>query len=184
GIYSKYPLGMVTFAVPVAAAARLLGADLHRQDVRDHLERWTACWIAAACLALFFLLALHRVAPAPAWVMTALLATGSVFYSIIGQALWQHGGVILGSLAALLLEFRQARQSSVRATLLQGVCCAFMVLCRLSAALFVVPFGLWLLLRSPRRAVLCGAAAALAFAPWAWVQWGLYGTPLGPSEGQ
>jgi hypothetical protein len=184
GIHSSYPSGMVTFAVPVAAVARLVGADLDRPVVRDRLERWTACWVAGGCLALFFLLALHRVAPAPAWVMTALLATGSALYSTVGQALWQHGGVILCALAALLLEFRQARRASVPATWLQGAACALMVACRLSSGLFVLAFAAWILARSPRRALRLGAAAALAYAPWAWLYGSIYGTPFGPSTGQ
>jgi hypothetical protein len=184
GIYSAYPSGMVMFAVPVAAVARVLGADLGQTGVRDRLEKWTACWVACGCLALFFLLALHRVGPGPAWVMTALLATGSVIYSTVGQALWQHGGVILWGLAALLLEFRQARRRSPVATAGQGVACALMMAARLSSGLFVLPFGLWVLLRSPRRALLLGVAAAVAYAPWAGVYWLIYGTPLGPSSGQ
>jgi hypothetical protein len=184
GVYSAYPAGMVAFAVPVAAVARALGADLDSTRVRDRLEKWTACWVACGCLALFFLLALHRAGPAPAWVMTALLAGGSVMYSSVGQALWQHGGVILGSLAALLLEFRQARRPSATATLLQGAACALMVACRLSAGLFVLPFGAWVLLRAPRRAAWLAVAAAAAYAPWAAMYWSIYGTPLGPSSGQ
>jgi hypothetical protein len=184
GVYSAYPSGMVTFAVPVAAAARALGANLDSTRVRDRLEKWTACWVACGCLALFFLLALHRVGPAPAWVMTALLAGGSVMYSSVGQALWQHGGVILGSLAALLLEFRQARRPSLPATLLQGAASALMVACRLSAGLFVLPFGAWVLLRSPRRAAWLAVAAAAAYSPWAAMYASIYGTPLGPSSGQ
>jgi hypothetical protein len=183
GVYSSYPSGMVTFAVPMAAVAGALGTDLDQPGVRERLEKWTACWVACACLALFFLLALHRVAPGPAWAMTALLATGSAIYSTVGQALWQHGGVILWGLAALLLEFRQARQRSVPATLCQGVACALMTATRLSSGLFVLPFGLWVLLRSPRRALWLGAAAAVAYAPWAWLYGSIYGTPFGPSTG-
>src|SRR5262249_26519706 len=139
GVYSAYPSGMVTFAAPVVAAARVTGADLDQTRVREHLEKLAACWVTVGCLALFFLLALHRVGPAPAWAMTALLATGSVLYSTVGQALWQHGGVILCMLAALLLEFRQARRPALSMTLLQGGACALMVACRLSSALFVLP---------------------------------------------
>jgi hypothetical protein len=184
GVYSIYPSGMVVFAAPVAALARCVGGDLDSFQVRARLEKWTACWVACACLALFFLLALHRVGPAPALAVTALLATGSVFYSTVGQALWQHGGVILWALAALLLEHRQARRERVALTLLQGAACALMLACRLSSALFVVPFGAWVLLRSPRRALLLAVAAAVAYAPWAWAYASTYGTPFGPSMGQ
>jgi hypothetical protein len=184
GVYSAYPSGMVTFAAPVIAVARVTGADLGQTRVREHLEKLAACWVTVGCLALFFLLALHRVGPAPAWVMTALLATGSALYSTVGQALWQHGGVILCLLAALLLEFRQARRASRSATLLQGAVCALMVACRLSSALFVLPFGAWILVRSPRRAVLLAVATAAAYAPWAALYVSMYGTPFGPSTGQ
>jgi hypothetical protein len=184
GIYSSYPSGMVPFALPVAGMARVLGAEPDRPLVRERLQKWAACWVAAGCLGLFFLLALHRVGPAPAWVMTALLATGSVMYSTVGQALWQHGGVIFCSLAALLLEFRQARRASLPATLGQGAACALMIACRLSSGLFVMALGLWVLARAPRRAVWLGAAAAVAYAPWALLYWSIYGTPFGPSTGQ
>jgi hypothetical protein len=184
GIYSSYPSGMVTFAAPVVALGRVLGADLGRDTARDRLEKWTACWVAAGCLALFFLLALHRVAPAPALAMTALLATGSALYSTVGQALWQHGGVILCALAALLLEFRQARRPSIALTILQGAGCALMIACRLSSGVFVLALGAWVLLRAPRRALLLGAVAVVAFAPWAALYGSIYGTPFGPSTGQ
>jgi hypothetical protein len=184
GLYSRYPSGMVVFAAPVVAVARAVGADLDRPRIRDRLEKWTACWVACACLALFVLLALHCVAPAPALVMAALLATGSVFYSTVGQALWQHGGVILCTLTALLIEFRQARRESVPATVFQGACVALMTACRLSSVLFALAFGTWILLRSPRRGLWLGAAAAVAYAPWAWLYGSIYGTPFGPSTGQ
>jgi hypothetical protein len=184
GIHSSYPLGMVTFAVPVVAVSRLVGADLDQAQTRERLEKWTASWVAAGCLCLFLLLALHRVTPGPALVATGLLATGSALYSTVGQALWQHGGVIFFSLAALLLEFRQARRSSPLLTWLQGGACALMLACRLSSGLFVLALGVWLLVWAPRRAVLLAAATAIAFAPWAWLYGSIYGTPLGPSSVQ
>jgi hypothetical protein len=184
GIYSHYPSGMVPFGLPVAAAARLLGARLDDLTVRARLEKWAACWVSALCLGLFFLLALHLAPPRPAWALTAILATGSVFSTTVSQLLWQHGGVIFWSLFALLLEFRRASRPFRGATLLQGAACAMMAACRLSSAVFVVPFGAWVLLRAPRRAVLLGAAALLAYLPWAGLYWSMYGNFLGPSTGQ
>src|SRR5262245_54478450 len=61
--YSSYPAGMVPFALPVVGAARLAGADLDSPRVRERLEKWTAAWLAAASLGLFFLIALHLAAP-------------------------------------------------------------------------------------------------------------------------
>src|SRR5207247_1500463 len=39
GVYSSYPSGMVPFALPVAAAARLLGADFNSPQVHERLEK-------------------------------------------------------------------------------------------------------------------------------------------------
>jgi hypothetical protein len=59
-----------------------------------------------------------------------------------------------------------------------------MFACRLSSALLILPFGVWILYRAPRRALLVGLLAAVAYLPWAWYYQSIYGTPLGPSVGQ
>jgi hypothetical protein len=184
GVHSAYPSGMVAFALPAAAAARLLGANLDEPQVRTRLEKWTACWVAGLCLGLFFLLLLHLARPGPAWALTAILATGSALYSTVGQGLWQHGGAIFWGLLALLVEFRHTARPAAATPLLQGLACALMLACRLSSALFVAPLGLWLLVRSPRRAVAVAAVSAAAFAPWALLNLSLYGNPAGASTGQ
>ncbi|HJT78472.1 MAG TPA: hypothetical protein VJ739_14810, partial [Gemmataceae bacterium] len=184
GIYPHYPSGMVAFALPVAAAARCLGARLDDLTVRARLEKWTACWVCGGCLGLFFLLALHLAPPRPVWALTAILATGSVFSTTIGQLLWQHGGVIFWGLLALLIEFRRTSRPFRGATVLQGAACALMGACRLSSAVFVVPFGAWVLLREPRRALALAACALLFYLPWAGLYWSMYGNFFGPSTGQ
>ncbi|MCC6417520.1 MAG: hypothetical protein IT429_04660 [Gemmataceae bacterium] len=184
GLYSKYPSGMVPFALPTVAAARLVGADLNSPGVRNRLEKWTAAWVGAGALGLFFLTALHVGRPLPAALATVLLATGSAVFSTVGQALWQQGGVIFWLLTVLLIEFRSAGRPSLRATVLQGAACAMMLACRLSAAVIVVPLGIWVLARAPRRALVLGASAALAYLPWAAVYGSIHGNPFGPSTGQ
>jgi hypothetical protein len=185
GVYSSYPSGMVPFALPVAAAARLLGADFNSPQVHERLEKFTAVWVAGADLALFFLIALHLAGARPAWVTTLLLATGSAMFTTVGQALWQHGGVIFWSLTALLVEFRRdAGRGGSWGTALQGLACGSMLACRLSSALFVLAFGTWVLLRAPRRALALAAWSAVAFAPWALLYGSIYGNPVGPSVGQ
>ena len=154
GIYSAYPSGMVMFAVPVAAVARVLGADLGQTGVRDRLEKWTACWVACGCLALFFLLALHRVGPGPAWVMTALLATGSVIYSTVGQALWQHGsGELLIALSLLLVVPGERAPASRMRTALLGAVCVFMAANRPPDALIAGAIVLFIVWSRKRRAL-------------------------------
>lgn len=184
GVYSSYPSGMVFFALPVAAVARLAGANFARHEVHTRLEKWTAIWLAAMNLGLFFLLSLRLAAPSPAWVVTFLLAGGSVFFSTISQALWQHGGVIFWTLSVLLVEFETAKRPSLVVSLLQGFALGMMIPCRLTSVLFVVPFGVWVLVRSPKRACVITAVALVVFAPWAVFHYQTYGTPIGPSSGQ
>jgi hypothetical protein len=184
GVHSAYHSGMLVFAVPSAALARLFGADLSSGGVQDRMEKDVASLLAAACLGLFFLLALHLAdAGAAAW-MTLLLAAASGMCSTVGQALWQHGGVLLWMLSALLIEFRTWRRPCFLAAVLQGVALAMMFACRLPSALLIASFGVWLLVRAPRRAVLVGIAAVAAYAPWAWYYHAIYGHILGPSVQQ
>ncbi len=184
GVHSCYHGGMAVFAVPAAALARLLGADLDDGGVQDRMEKGVASWLAAACLGLFFVLALHLADARSAGLMTLLLATGSGLCSTVGQALWQHGGVIFWMLLVLLVEFRTWRRPTAAGVLLQGLALAMMFACRLSSGLLIASFGLWLLLRTPRRAALVGLAGTLAYAPWAWYYHAIYGSPLGPSISQ
>jgi hypothetical protein len=181
GIYSSYPGGMVVFALPMALTARLVGADLTDLGVHGRLEKWTAAWVAAACLGLFFLLALHLARPEPAWMATLLLATGSAIFTTVGQALWQHGGVVFWSLLLLLVEFHSHGRPARGGVVLQGVAGAMLLACRLSAATFIVAFLGWILFRSPRRALATAVWAALAYAPWALLHASIYGNALGPS---
>ncbi len=181
GVHSSYASGMFVFAVPSAALARLLGANLSSGGVQDRMEKGVSSWLAAVCLGLFFLLALHLVdAGSAAW-MTLLLAMGSGMCSTVGQALWQHGGVLFWMLLALLIEFRTWRRPVLTGTLLQGMALAMMFACRLPSAVLIAAFGIWLLLRAPCRAIFVGLAAALAYAPWAWYYGTTYGQVLGPS---
>jgi hypothetical protein len=184
GVYSSYPAGMVPFALPATATARLLGANLAEPKVQKHLEKWVASWVSSLAVGLFFLTALRLAAPLPALVTTGLLAGGSALFSSCGQNLWQHDGVIFWSLLALWVEFQQPWRDRLGGVVLQGLACGMMPACRLSSALFFVPFGLWVLLRSPRRGVLVVATAALVYAPWAFLYGSIYGDLFGPSTGQ
>lgn len=184
GIYSNYPSGMVPFAMPVVATSYLLGADLDSPLVHDRLEKLTAAGVSAACLAMFFVAALHLAEARTAYATSWLLAAGSVMFSTVGQALWQHGGVIFWTEVLLLVEFRCWRSATWKTISLQGAACAMMLACRLSAGLIVVSFGVWVLLRAPLRALAIAGCAAVAVAPWAVMNWSVYGTPLGPSSVQ
>lgn len=177
-IYASHPIGMVPLAVPVVAASKLAGGRISDPHVQIRLEKLTAAALGGVSLGVFFLLVLCLVRPTSALATTALLAVASGMFTTVGQNLWGHDGIILGSLIVLLLEFRGARRWGVVA---QGLVCGTMPACRLTAVSFLVPFGAWVLARSPRRALLIVAVAALAYLPWASYYLSTYGNSLGPS---
>ncbi len=180
-LYSGYPAGMVPLALPVVALSGLSGGRLADLSVQMRLEKLTAALVGASAMGLFLLIALRLARPVPALVATALVAVGSGMLSTVGQNLWQHGGIILGSLVLLLVEFRGPGR---RGVVLQGVACARLPACRLTAAGFLIPFGAWVLVRSPRCAAMMVGVAALAYLPWAGYYLATYGSPFGPSSVQ
>jgi hypothetical protein len=183
GVYSSYPSGMVPFAVAVAGLSTLSDANLDNAPAHLHLEKMTASLVAALSVGLFFLIGLRLGPPLAAWVVTAILAAGSGLFTTVAMALWQHGGVILWSLAILLVEFRRVDRPSRWDSAFQGFACAMLVTCRLSSISFLVPFGLWVFVRDPRRAIVIVALSGLAYLPWAWANQATYGNPFGPSTG-
>jgi hypothetical protein len=183
-VYSSYPAGMEVFVWPGVIAARCLGTHFAQVEAYMLAEKMTASVVAGLVAAVFLLLALHLVEPVPAAIGTLLLATGSVLFTVVGQALWQHSGVIFWGLLILLIEFRTAGKPGRVGLALLGAAAAMLVACRLSSALFLVPYGVWLLARSPRRAVIFAGCAAVAYAPWAVMYYSVYGSPLGPSTHQ
>ena len=56
-----------------------------------------------------------------------------------------------------------------------------MLACRPSAATFLAPFGIWLLMRDRRRGLLLPLQAMLCYLPWAILYQSHYGTLFGPS---
>jgi hypothetical protein len=177
-LYGAHAVGTFPLALPVVAASKLAGGRLSDPLVQLRQEKLTAAAVAGASLGLFFLLALHLVRPPAALATTAILAAASGMLTTVGQNLWQHDGIVLGSLAVLLIEFRRPGRAGAVA---QGVLCGLLPACRLTAVSFLVPFGVWVLLRSPRRAAVIALASALAYLPWGAYYLSVYGTPLGPS---
>jgi hypothetical protein len=177
-LYASHPVGLVPLALPVVAASRLMGGRVSEPMVQLRLEKLTAAALAGVSLGLFFLLALHLARPVPALVTTGVLAVASGMFTTVGQNLWAHDGLILGSLLVLLIEFRGP---GWRATALQGLICGTMPALRPTAVSVLLPFGLWLAWRSPRRAAAVAGLGAVALAPWAAYHMLIYGSLLGPS---
>jgi hypothetical protein len=179
-IYSAFPSGMVFFAAPVAGLSRLCGANLDDRVVHLRLEKITAALVAALCLGLFFLTASCLGSARAAGTATLLLAISSSLYTTVGLGLWQHGGVVFWLLAALLVEFASHGAPTKKGSAIQGIACAGLLTCRPTAALLVTGLGIWIFLRSPRRALFTMTVAAAAFLPCIAAYESLYGTVLGP----
>lgn len=165
GIYSAFPPGMLPFAAPVAGLARLVGTDLDSRLVLIRLEKVAASATGGLVVALFFLNALCLGPPRAAAVATALLASGSAIFTTVGLGMWQHGGVSAWLLAALLVELKTRGTPTPRGVIAQGIACGMLLTCRPTAAVLVVGFGLWVLLRSPKRAVAMASVAVVAYLP-------------------
>ncbi len=183
GVYSTYPAGMEAFVWPTVLVLKATGLDLMNDDLHLQIEKWTASLLAGASLALFYLIALHLGSPAGALAVTWLLATGSVFASTLGMLVWQQGGIVFWMLLALAVEFRTDGKPGGKGLLLQALACGWILACRPSAVTFLVPFGLWVLLRDRRRGILLPLLALLAYLPWAGMYWSIYRNPFGPSMG-
>ncbi len=185
GVYSAYPAGMELFAWPMVGAAKLIGWDIHDDRIQQHFEKRTASVIAAVSLGLAFLIGCTFATPRAAWVMVAFLATGSVFTTTLGMLLWQQTGVVFWILVILAIErYPRTQKMTLVPILLQAFAAAAMLACRPSAVTFLVPFGIWLLLRDWRRGLLLPIFALIAYLPWAMVYFQIYGNLFGPAMGQ
>ena len=180
---SNYPIGMTVPALPVALLSRLTEAKLDTEKVHLRIEKLIGSLIAATAMGVFFLIALHLLPAGPALLGAYLVALGSTMYSTNSLGLWQHGGVVLWSLTILLVEFRRPT-AGLPGTLVQAVCCALLLMTRLSSGVFILLIGLWVLVRAPGRAILLGILSAVAALPWVIVNLMFYDNLVGPSGQQ
>ena len=180
-IVSTFHSGMVPFALAVVAPAYLCGADLDSPRTLQYLEKVTAALVASLSLGLFFLTASRLGSASAAAMVTLFLATGSGVLTIVGLGVWQHGGVITWLLVAMLVEFSSRSAPDWRGLLVQGFALGQMLACRPTAGLLVAVFGLWVLVRSPRRGVLLGMTGLAAAAPWIAFYRLVYHSLLGPA---
>ncbi len=183
GVYSTYPAGMEVFAWPMVLILNACGVDLMDDELHLVIEKWSASILTGCSLGLFFLIALHIGNPTSALVTTYLLATGSVYSSTLGMLLWQQGGIIFWMSVAILVEFQTHGWPSWKGLALQALACGWMLACRPSAVTFLVPFGLWILLRNWKRGLMLPALALVCYLPWGLMYWTLYHNPFGPSMG-
>jgi hypothetical protein len=177
GVYNAYPAGMLVFAVPFTLLSYWVGGRI-QNPAALRLEKWTAVWVAALISGLFLFIALQLGGAEEALVMTLIFSVASVNLSTIAQGLWTQGGVVTGLLLLLAVEFRG--EPGKGGTGVQALAISLMLACRLTSAVLVLIFGLWVLSRNWKRAFALGVASAAAYAPWAIFYYLHYGNILGP----
>jgi hypothetical protein len=183
GYRSSYPLGMVAPLLPVSIVARMLGANFHDGLVQWRLAKWTAAWLSAIALVLFFLIARSYVSRSAALFTTAFLAFGSVFTTTLSQGVWSHDGVVLGMLGVIFIGMKSQLTSQIlgRDDLICAFLIAWMFACRLSSAVFIVPLLIWLYQRRNFPSLFRIATGAVLFhVPLNIYYWKHYGNVLGP----
>ncbi|MCU0705989.1 MAG: hypothetical protein MUF18_18640 [Fimbriiglobus sp.] len=184
GVCSRYPVGMTVFALPVVTLGLACGGDFDNPVVVAGVERWAATLVAVAVLAAFFRVALLVGPPSAAAWATVFLAVGSAVYTTLSQALWQHGGVMLGLLALIATELHPRLRASAWGRVLFGAAVGLVFACRLNGVPAAVAVGLWSLLAHRPRGLWNLAAAIIGVAPWLAFYLVVYGSPLGPSASQ
>lgn len=108
--------------------------------------------LAAATVAVFFVLARQYVGRETAWAGVAVLA-GSAFFAMTYASYFNHGITTLAGLTFALFGCRYWRAGRVRDALLAGACIGVMGLVRPQNALtFAAPFAVFLMLSRDRRA--------------------------------
>lgn len=146
-IISYFPLGPSLLSTPFVAVARLLGADMRQAE--DNFD-WQVLLSALSTMLVFWLayaLARIYVTPLAALVIAFVSVMGSSLLSTLGTALWSHNFAVLFLSVALWLLARNAAESqtNLRPVLL-GVALALAFVSRPTAAAFVAPVLLCLLI--------------------------------------
>ncbi len=178
--YSAYPLGTLVFTIPVFALSKIVGGQIVDPSVKKRLEKLTACLVGAACMIFFFLIILHFVEPYGSTITTLVLASGSVVLSTLTQGIWSQTGVLFWFLLLILVEFRHKHSPNAWHPALQGFACATMISSRLTSMILLIPIALWILVRSPKRALQILVFSLMAYIPWAALYFDVYGNILSP----
>lgn len=180
---SFYPIVAPLLVTPLYlawAVARHFGIATHLTIAAWILEKPAAAFLAAASVAILFLL-LDRIGTRKvAWILTIAFALATPTWSISSQALWQHGASELLLAAALLLLV--VPDASVGRLAALGVIAGLLTASRPVNIFFSLAIAILVLRRSGRRALpflLTSAAVAvlwLAYNKTYFVSWiGGYG---------
>jgi hypothetical protein len=179
-VHSTYPLVTPVLVTPLYGPAALYlsrsGWDPWEvRRVSGLMEKLCASLIAAASVAVVWLMLLGIASPRTALLLTLAYAFGTNTWMTSSQGLWQHG---LGELLLALVLYAAGRVGTQpRWSLVAGVCCALMIFNRPADGLMVVAVSLYFL--RPRTWKAFTGAGLLAGAPFLAYNLLLFGTLTG-----
>lgn len=152
---SFYPVVAPLLVTPLYlawAAARRFGIATHLTTAAWILEKPAAAFLAAASVAVVFLLLARVTTRKVAWALTIAFALATPTWSISSQALWQHGASELLLAAALLLLVAPDPSAGRLAAL--GLAAGLLTASRPVNIFFSLAIAIVVLRRSGRRAAL------------------------------
>jgi hypothetical protein len=146
-------------ALPLAAAASALGADLQDDPWSvARVAKWTAALLAAGSVAMVYLAAAGLTTPLRALLLAAVYGLGSCIWTTSAQSLWQQTPELfflsLGALCVIRGEGAWIRGAA------GGLAFAAATACRPTAAAVAAVAVAYLALSDRRSAAACVAAAA------------------------
>lgn len=154
GHYLNYfPLGPSLIAMPFVAAAHRLGYDMTVYKDNDALQNLLSGLTVVAVFGLLVLLARCYLSERVSLVLALVFVLGTNFISTLGTAFWTHNlSVPLFLLVLWLLARHEMGNSATIHPYLIGLLLFLAYICRASAAAFILPLFLYLLLRLPHPA--------------------------------
>lgn len=161
--YSLYPVVTPLLVAPLYAPAAFYlsrtGWNPHRVKVVSAvMEKLCAALIAAASVAVMYLLLLRIALPRTALLLTIAYAFGTNTWVTSSQAFWQHGlGELL--LATVLYAAAVRAEERPRWCYMAGICCALMAFNRPGDGIMALAVSAWFLQRRMWKAFLVPAAA-------------------------
>lgn len=145
---SNYPIVTPLLVTPLYAPAAWYlsrtGWNPHRvRVVSAIMEKLCASLIAAASVAIMYLVLIGIASPETALILTIAYAFGTNTWMTGSQAMWQHG---LGELLLAMVLYAAPRaEERLRWSFVAGVCCALMVFNRPAEGVMVIAVSVYFL---------------------------------------
>lgn len=162
---SRYPIVIPVLITPLYAPAAYYlsgrGWNAHRvRAISAAMEKLCASLIAAASVAIMYLVLLGVASPRTALILTIAYAFGTNTWVTSSQALWQHG---LGELLLATVLYAAARaEERPRWSLVAGVCCVLMVFNRPGDGMMTIAVSAYFLQARTWKSFLVPAVALSA----------------------